>query len=254
MKPLVIAAGVAAGGALLLAAQRASAASCPGLPAAPSGGLDLVRVQFPDPPGDSYSYWTLRADVAEAARRVVAQMLAVGARPSSGGGLRSLTAEVGPNRSATSLHYIGAALDLWPYGMLVDPARDPYIVTRDGDRLWRVWARCAPGKGQRRGLLAVRSGAPAVTVEADVIDLTELMRCHGLHRISSRREAWDGIERDKSLHGGTEAWHFEAPPPPGARFGDELLRVHPRERVEGTPPWRFRDFVWNGSLFAQGVS
>lgn len=224
---------------------------CPGLVLSTAPRLDLVSVAVPNPPGKSLSSWRLRADVAEAARRVVDAMVAVGARPSSSGGTRPLHERVTSTRSPTSLHYLGCALDLWIGGGMTDPRRDPYIITRDGDRLWRVWARCAPGRGRRMSLEAVRSGAAPMTVDADVIDLTQLMACHGLHRIRSRADAWEGIEGDQRLHGGTEWWHFEAQLPDGAVFGDELRRIYPEDQLVGSPPWASRAFVYQRGMFRE---
>jgi len=218
-------------------------------PPEPSERLALVRVPVADPPG-GYSRVRLRADATAAAGLVMADLLALGAHPTSSGGTRSLKAKVSANRSATSLHYLAIAWDLWVGGAMGNPKRDPYVVTRDGDRLWRVWARAEHGRKER--LLAVRAGAPEIYVTDHFVDLTEIMRRHGWERIRSRPQSWDDIAKNRGLHGGTEWWHFqwEDGLRTGTSFGDELLRVYSRSQLSGTPPWRFRDRVWNGSYFA----
>lgn len=218
-------------------------------PAADPNRLDVVDVDFATEPGDSYARVRLRSDAAAAARSVVDALERQGAMASSSGGLRDLGATVGPNRSAVSLHYLGRAWDLWVGGAMSNPDRDTYLVTRDEGRTWRVWARCSERHGALRVLEAVRAGRPAVSVEARVIDLTALMAEHGFRRISSRPASWSGIELDKSLHGGTEWWHFqwEVGLVAGVtRFGDELLAVHAPDRAKASPPWAHRDLRWNG--------
>ncbi len=211
--------------------------------------LPVVRVQIQGAPG-GYSSVRLREDAAEAARDVIRDLTEVGAVASSSGGTRRLAAKVGPNRSATSLHYLSIAWDLWVGGAMSRPGRDPYIVTRDRDRLWRVWALAEHGRSER--LLAVRAGAAPKWVTAKVVDLTEIMERHGFKPIRSRPQSWEGIERNRRLHGGTEWWHFqwEDGLRHGTTFGAELLRVYDLAQLEGTPPWRFRDRKWNGSYFA----
>lgn len=80
--------------------------------------------------GDGYDRVWLRADAAAAYRRVYAEARRQGTVLTSSGGRRDLNASVGPNRSATSLHYTGRALDLYVWSAMRDPKADPYVAER----------------------------------------------------------------------------------------------------------------------------
>lgn len=192
--------------------------------------------------GDSYTTVTLRDDVSEALDRVAAELHAVGARLTSSGGRRRLTATVSATRSATSLHYLGRAIDLHVGSGMDDPRSDPYVVTQDADRYWRVWAACESGQGRALTLAGwVHSGQRAVEVTGFFVDLTEIMARHGFSRIRRRRSY-------PSTYGAAEWWHhqYEGGLVAGVtRYGDELLRVYPQAELAHTPPWRYRDGLWH---------
>ena len=217
---------------------------------------ELVRVTVgPYPPG-GYKHLRLRADAAGALDAAFASMRRAGAKPSTSGGTRSLTAKVGPNRSATSLHYQGLAVDLWVGAAMSNPAKDPYIVIRNGvspKRHWRVYAATTTDDAPVGSLIGVRAGRQPKLVERSVIDLTDLMSKHGFERIQSRRRSWEGIAENRKLHGGTEWWHFqyERGLEEGVTFGDCLLAVYPERKLVGTPPWRFRHYTWRGQAFVR---
>lgn len=74
--------------------------------------------------------------------QVRTEVLAQGGIITSSGAVRSLTATVTSSRSPISFHYVGRALDLMIYSGMVNPDTDPYVITEDGNRYHRVWARC----------------------------------------------------------------------------------------------------------------
>lgn len=84
-----------------------------------SARLAFVSVPAEAPPGYEGGYKTmqLRADVAERYRALHAAMAAKGAVMTSSGGKRGLDATVSEGRSATSMHYLGRAFDLYLYSM-----------------------------------------------------------------------------------------------------------------------------------------
>lgn len=213
-------------------------------------GAPPVRIRIASPPG-GYTSLRMRADAAKALVSVFTKMLDAGAQPTTSGGLRSLRAKVSPNRSATSMHYLGLAVDLWVGAAFVRPHRDPYIVTRDSDRRWRVYANATEGGDQT--LCAVRSGLPEVAVTQNVIDLTDLMDDNGFKPIRSRPSSWTKIAKDHTVYMGTEWWHFqyERALEVDDTFGEHLLRLYTKAQLRGTPPWKFREHRWNGRYFAR---
>ena len=218
----------------------------------------LIRVDVgPTPPG-GYGHLRLRDDAAADLQKAFNKMRLIGAEPTTSGGTRSLTARVNATRSAVSMHYLGLAVDLWVGGAMSNPNQDPYVVTRpeSGGRYWRVWCR---GSDRRLtpdasvpDLLAVRSGrAPVVVPGASFYDLTALLAVHGFRPIRSRLASWTGIATDRKLHSGTEWWHFqyERALKEGMLFGDCLRAIYTEKQLVGTPPWRFRNYVWREHAF-----
>ena len=201
-----------------------------------------VRVEI-DKYGGGYQAFTLRASTAERLVKVRDEVHDLGGIITSSGGRRGLGAAVSKNRSATSLHYTGRALDLYLYSGMADPKHDPYVIVMDDEdeRLWRVYAR-ADG-GEMTKLKAWRYRGSPVTFTDRVIDLTAIMAKHGFDRIPARRS----FLRKKTV-GAAEWWHFQDTTglvSSVSSFGDELLQVWPRARLTGTGPWAYRDYRWN---------
>lgn len=203
--------------------------------------------------GQGYTTVKLREDAAKAYRNVLGVLDDHGGYSTSGGGVRGLRAGVGANRSATSLHYTGLALDLFPYSGMVDPERDPFVVTRDAQdpRKFVVWARCPGGApltldGVTYEKAPTSADYPQITkrVTGTFLNFTELMRQEGFARISCRKSFLaPGVKNN----GGAEWWHFQyekALTVGTSTFGGELLRIYTPSQVVDTPPWRYRDYVW----------
>lgn len=209
-----------------------------------------ARLKFEACPAHAYKegyprVW-LRSDTAARYSRVYELVAAAGAMLTSSGGRRDLHAPVSAGRSATSFHYSGRALDLYLYSGMVNPAKDPYVVVRDGDPLLhRVYARCNAGSGSNLTLdqvitYANRTGN--LTAAGNFLDLTALFEAQGFQRIRARPNFPSGGDQI-----GAEWWHFqdETDLVKGkSKFGDELLKVYSEATVAGTPPWQYRDRVF----------
>ena len=205
--------------------------------------LPWVRVPA-DQYGDGYSSHQLREDVAEQYMLVLDECREAGAEITSSGSKRSLNAKVGSNRSATSLHYVGRALDLYVYSAMVEPQKDPYVVVQDitADRYWTVYARA--NKGEQMTLDGyVYKGRTTKTTRGRFINLTEIFKRHGFERIRARTSFF----KSESNNGGAEWWHFQYEGglvKGSTSFGDELLRMYTIEEVSSTPPWKEAGRVW----------
>tara|TARA_R100000808_G_scaffold24799_1_gene58413 strand:+ start:2213 stop:3064 length:852 start_codon:yes stop_codon:yes gene_type:complete len=207
--------------------------------------LLLPWVKVPaDKYGEGYSSHQLREDVAEQYMLVLDECREAGAELTSSGSKRSLNAKVGSNRSATSLHYVGRALDLFVYSGMVDPEKDPYVVVPDitEDRCWVVYARAKEGEEMALGGYVYR-GRKIEMVRGKFINLTEVFRRHGFERIRARTSFF----ASESNNGGAEWWHFQYEGglvKGSTSFGDELLRMYTIEEVSSTPPWKEAGRVW----------
>lgn len=203
--------------------------------------------------GEGYESIRLREDAAEALQRAQTDLHDCGGQLTSSGGLRSLSARVGSNRSATSLHYVGRAFDLFVYSAMVNPHKDPFVVTRDAceERKFVVWARCSDGapmtlEGVTYDKAKKSTGYPQVIVptEGRFINFTELVRQEGFERISCRRSF---LRWDRKNNGGAEWWHFqyeEGLEEGITTFGNELLRLYTHTQLTGSAPWKYRHHVW----------
>jgi hypothetical protein len=169
-----------------------------------------------------FSSFRLRADAADAYQIVRSEANAAGALITSAGSFRNIGATVTAGRSRTSFHYSGLALDLATTSGMRSIEHDAYLVTREGTRNWRVWARA--DQAERRTLDAVihRNGSISThQVTAEVIDLTSLMMANGFHSIGQR-------SCFPSNYLCAEWWHFqyeEALTPWVSQFGSELLSL-----------------------------
>ncbi len=220
-----------------------------------SPGVDSVaevpkRLTFERVPADAhgqgYSSLWLRSDTAERYRAVCDEASIVGAKVTSSGGRRDLHAPVSAGRSATSFHYTGRALDLYLYGGMVNPEKDPHVIVQEPDPLlYRVYARCDAAHAQVHQLSRVvtyKKRTGVLATEGAFVDLTALFERHGFRRIRARPSFAQGGSEI-----GAEWWHFqdESNLTSGVTtFGDELLAVYSRATLESSPPWKYRDHVF----------
>ena len=204
--------------------------------------LPLVRVDA-DPMGEGYNRFNLRADVADAYGHVRKVVVAAGGLITSSGAIRSLTTPVNPSRSATSLHYLGRALDLYIWSGMQNPEKDPFIIVYEGERYFRVYARASKGKHKTLKAATKDHREGGDKVSAKVIDLTSLFEEQGFARIKARRSFFRG-----GTYLGAEWWHFQNTNglfSEVTTYGSELLRLYTEHKLEDTPPWNHRNKIFD---------
>ena len=192
---------------------------------------------------DGYDRFFLRSDVADAYNEIRREVVEAGGKITSSGARRSLNANVSPSRSATSFHYTGRALDLHVGSGMESPGRDPYAISSDGDRYWRVYVRAEGGKQMEIDAITYSSRKRPRKVSGKFIDLTELFENNGFARIRARKSFFNN-----GTWLGAEWWHFQFEKgliEGESTFGDELLRVYSEETLRPTPPWQYRDRVFH---------
>ena len=106
-----------------------------------------------------------------------------------------------------------------------------------------------PVKSQPMELNAVTYGSRKTgrTVTGRFMDLTGLFKSEGFERIRHRRSLLTG-----GTWLGAEWWHFqyEKDLEKGkSTFGDQLLKVYTEDEVRNTPPWEYRDRVFDVNWF-----
>jgi len=202
----------------------------------------------------SYGRFTVRDASIDSLTEIYKEIKARGGILPSSGSYRGLTAKVSANRSASSLHYLGGAIDIFQFGGMINPYVDPFIVVLEDpkERLWRVFQRC-PG-GTEKTLIAytsnqgINTGFPppekfevgvGYKVTAKVIDITAIFHKNGWSRIPTKSRAKFG-RRGGRIHGASEWWHFQDHNtyiPKKTSFNDELIRAA-GERARDTEPFK----------------
>lgn len=208
--------------------------------------MEWVRVPA-DQYGDGFDRFFLRGDAAEAYMRVWERVIEAGGKLTSSGARRSLDAPVGASRSATSFHYTGRALDLFIWSGMKNRNRDPYVVTPDGDRYWRVFARADGGEQRELNAVTYGSRIEGKPVSGKFVDLTALFENEGFKRIRARSAFFSGGSKLAA-----EWWHFqyETGLEPGvSTFGDELRKVYLEDQLLGTAPWDYKNRVFGIDWF-----
>ncbi|WP_185972740.1 peptidoglycan-binding domain-containing protein [Shewanella hanedai] len=194
-----------------------------------------------------YDRFFLREDVASAYMRVYEQVQQAGGLITSSGARRSLKAKMNSSRSATSFHYTGRALDLFVGSGMKKTRTDPFIISPDGDRLWRVYARAEGGTQMDLKAVTYDSRETGKIVTGRFIDLTSLFKEEGFERIRARSSFFK-----KGPWLGAEWWHFqyEHGLEKGlSTFGDELLKVYSESELRETPVWQYRHRVFGVNWF-----
>jgi len=211
--------------------------------------LKFVKLSC-DKHGKGANVTYLRQDAAESFKMIRQELHDAGAIVTSSGGRRLLSASVGPNRSQTSLHYLGIAHDLFVWSAMIDPFNDPYIVERSDDRQWTVWARATKDGPLTTNSNKIVRGYTYDHNEIDVtgrfINVTKVFEHHGWHGISARSSFF--TRKNKM---GAEWWHFqyEAALSPGDRFGDQLLLSNKMSKLQTYSLWNHRNVRWKKSWF-----
>lgn len=191
---------------------------------------------------DGYDRFFLREDVAAAYMNVRQQVIQAGGVLTSSGARRSLNAKVSPSRSATSFHYTGRALDLFVGSGMENRNHNPYIITADGDRYWRVYGRADGGTPMELDAITYGSRNRGKITSGKFIDLTALFHQQGFQRIRARRSFFSN-----GSWLGAEWWHFQYEDgleSGVSSFGDELLKVYTEAQLMNTAPWKYRHRVF----------
>jgi hypothetical protein len=220
--------------------------------------LALVRVEMDlwTPPGvathdqDRHGYRaaSVRSDVAEDVAGLRADLNAVGVLMTTSGATRPLDARVSAGRSATSIHYSAAAIDLATVsGMIRSAAADAtnqlYVVTQDGGR-WRVWARSGSAQEQTLNAVEWADGATSTrAVEGRFVDVTAMAAARNLTGIGPRSTFPDSYLS-------AEWWHLQtstALVPWISQFGAEVISLADRSLADlqaQAPLWGARKRIF----------
>jgi hypothetical protein len=197
-----------------------------------------------------YNSFRLRTDAAYWYKGFYNELKAAGALVTSSGSDRSLDAKVSAARSTTSMHYIATAFDLYIYSAMIKPETDPYVVEKDGDR-WRVWARCADGKGELRTIANPvtyrRRNGTGVPVKDWFMDLTAVAARYGYIAIKPRASFFTG-----GSEMGAEWWHFQNEFvlfPLYSTFGEELQTLHAPAAIQKSPLRQYAERVFKINWF-----
>jgi len=196
-----------------------------------------------------YASLTVRKSTAEKLERVMDEVYGAGGILTSSGGRRPLSAAVGANRSKTSLHYTGRALDLYMWSGMINPEEDPFVIEMDDrDRmLWRVYVACDDGPLTQ--VNAWTYNREQLSIRRRLVDLTTIFHKHGFSRIPARRSFFNSGSR-----GAAEWWHFqdiEGLVRKETTFAQELAKVWPLSSLVESPVWRYKDYVWNNYGFTR---
>jgi hypothetical protein len=197
-----------------------------------------------------YSSLTVRKSTSVKLELVMDEIYGVGGILTSSGGKRPLTAAVGTNRSKTSLHYTGRALDLYLWSGMINPEEDPFVIEMDDEdrMLWRVYAACDDGPLTQ--VTAWTYNREQVAIRRKLVDITKIFHKHGFSRIPARRSFFSGGSR-----GAAEWWHFqdiEGLVHKQTTFAEELAKVWPLSALVESPVWRYRDYTWANYGFTRG--
>lgn len=206
-------------------------------------GLVARAVAASDVVKGSEPGFTLRADVAAAVDRVREALHASGALLTSAGGFRELGTPKNSAQSATSMHYVGRAVDLAVGSGMEKPASDCYVVVADGDRLHRVFARADQGTQMSLRAVTYASRKTPKTVSGRFVDLTSLMLEQGFQRIRARPAFYTAPDDPRSYLS-AEWWHFQYQVGllhEHTRFGEELQLVWSQTRLADSAPWVYRE-------------
>jgi hypothetical protein len=203
-----------------------------------------------------YNSHTLRSrDAAHYYREMYAEAKQHGILVTSSGSLRALNADVSVGRSATSLHYLSIAFDLFIGSGMGNPDTDPYVLQLVNNR-WIVWARVYDDKAplapkdrmtiERPITMQARRGRGKPT-EGVFVNFTELAAKYGFLGIPPWRTF---------LSGGSwitaEWWHFQNEwclMPGFSSLGGELALVYSPMQLQGAPPMRSAGVVWKRNWF-----
>ena len=212
-----------------------------------------------EPGGEGFDSLELRQGAAEKFNLLRKEISDLGGLVTTAGGKRALTAGVGANRSAKSMHYTGLAFDLATTSGFFNPSKDPFILTRtnSGSNYWTLWSRASGGKDMELDAVHWKnwnSGKDLTKkIKGHFVNFTQACKRHGFHPISPRRSFTRSTDRN---YLGSEWWHFQANDlliPQISQFGIELLKIegYTQEFIESQNSniWGNRKSVYKKTWF-----
>mgnify|MGYP002349214857 CR=1 FL=1 len=198
----------------------------------------------------------VRSDVADSLTDAFNEISSLGGSVVSSGAMRALSDYGRSGTSATSLHYLGLAVDLFVYGGMQNPENDSFIVIKDGGTAakpqWRVYCKTENTDIKVTTLKAAvwvkGLGVEEKTIEGRFIDATEILKKHGWEPISVRKE-W------KNSYISCEWWHFQNTKmllEGSTTFKSELLKLYEETEVNTHFKMnrsRYLNYIWNDGYF-----
>ena len=235
--------------------------------------MNLVKVPMDktrQPTNKKHPYYAgsakVREDVAENMFEMKRILNELGCVMTSSGATRSLRASVGPGRSATSFHYTSLAFDFTLPAMMNNPNVDEHVIEFDPEdnKQFIFWCRSdkTSGSVEKKGVtfevehktlnaIVQKKGSPPGTVPVNGywVNVTKLMRAHGMERISGR-SSWY-----KNCKGASEAWHFDLRKNAGlvvgkTTFGQVLETVYTPAQIAPHPPAKEAHKTFRGGSFS----
>ena len=235
--------------------------------------MKLVKVDVDktrSPTGGGHPYYATKARVRQDVAHNMTEMRRIlnelGCVMTSSGATRNLNAKVSPGRSATSFHYTSLAFDFTLPAMMSNPNVDEHVIEFDPDdnKQFIFWCRSEKTSGSvekggvtfeiehktLNGIVAKKKSPPGtVPVKGYWVNVTKLMRAHGMERISGR-SSWY-----KNSTGASEAWHFDLRKNAGlvvgkTTFGQVLETVYTAQKISGTPPAASANKTFRGGSFS----
>lgn len=206
----------------------------------------------------------VREDVAVNVSEVKRIANELGALLASSGASRALSTKVTPGRSATSFHYTSLALDLVVPAMMNKPETDNYVIEFDPENTknFIVWAKTSKTSGsveksgvtfevEHKTLNAIKessSGPQILPVTGYFVNVTKLMRAHGLDGIGAVGKNWY-----TKCSGASEAWHFDFRKNGGLTIGSTTfgMTLETMHNPSTHPPWQFASRTWRGGYFGK---
>ena len=192
--------------------------------------LPFVKCEADKLPGiEGYDHLWLRQDAAERFNELRKEVLALGGKLPTDGGMRDLAQKESAGRSVTSLHYAGLAFDVACNAGFFNPDTDPFTVAVAGNGYWEVWCRAEGGQEMKMNAFYWENWNSGIdktkTIQGKFFNFTRLCAKYGFQPIRPRLSFTRAKDRK---YIGCEWWHFQANDllvPHLSQLGIELLRI-----------------------------
>ena len=110
-----------------------------------------------------------------------------------------------------------------------------------------MYARAVHGEEMTLSGVTYEEREEGQEVTGKFINLTEIFRKNGFEPIRAKSSFFHGGSRKTA-----EWWHFQyekALIPGVSTFGDALLTLYDYDEVKDSPPWEYKDCVWQEDWF-----